>query len=178
MPENFEATLIQRLFESIKEGVFNEIKPRMMEAMETAFIEAWDAAIQRLSQSPAQPSKAPSPVPAIASQSTGRPRGGQNVASRASWGTSKNLVEDAFEAHPGEGLTATMVAEFGAKKEISIAVSSVRATLLRMQANGHLRKRKAKFYRIVVKPEAPEATEAEAQPSGGATVHPIKGEAA
>lgn len=182
MSDNFEASIIRRLFDEIKVGVYAEIKPRMLEAMEAAFDQAWDAAMRRLAQSPQGGSGSESgngsrtPV-AHGEQGTPRTRRPNNVATRAVWGTSNALIEKAFEASPTTGLTPKDIADFGAQIGVNVAASSVRSTLQRMQHDSELRRRKNKYYKIkVAEPKDPEPQNEEAHT--GATVHTIKGAAA
>jgi hypothetical protein len=159
---NFEATIIERLFEEIRVGVYAEIKPRMLEAMETAFDEAWSAAMRRLAGSPAIDTEAAGTGPVVMTVTPKlRSRGVSNVPTRAPWGTTNTLIQKAFEAHPIGGMTPKQIADWGSTIGVHVAASSVRSTLQRMQHDGEARRRKTKYYPAKASKEPERATNVE-----------------
>lgn len=139
-------SLMGRLFDEIKKGLFEEIKPRMQVAMETAFDQSWDAAMRRL-QAPVAGAAAPAAqAPSVEKSLANRTKPPGNVGRRAEWGTARKVILGAFEAHKLGGMTPKAIADWGVGNGQRVAASSVRTMLQKMQKVGEVRRRKEKYF--------------------------------
>jgi hypothetical protein len=161
-------SLMGRLFEEIKLGLFEEIKPRMQAAMESAFDEAWDAAMRRLQAAPAAGVVAPKPIqaPLVEKAVVSRPKPPGNVGNRAAWGAARKVILGAFDANKSGGMTPKTIADWGVGNGQKVAASSVRTMLQKMQKSGEVRRRKERYFPATI---ASTARSGEENPSPGPT---------
>lgn len=157
-------TLFGPIFDTIKRGLFEELRPRMQAAMATAFDEAWNAATQKLVQPAAVVAAAVIAAPEKSGQH--RPKPPSNVGSRAAWGTTKTVIHGAFASPGFKGMTPKAIADWGATQGQRVAASSVRTTLQKMHKAGEVRIRQGKYF-----PKPPLEQRADESPAdGGAEV--------
>ena len=125
-------SIVARLFREVQQTLFEELKPRMQEIMETAFNEAWNATMLKLAETPNTNE----------SHSVQKlPRRSGNVATRAPWGTTKKVIQGALATNRSGGMTPNDIAEWGVVQGQKVAASSVRTTLQKMSKDGEIIRR-------------------------------------
>lgn len=96
-------SIFGRLFDEIRRGLYEELRPRMQAAMMAAFDEAWDAAMQGLAQPRTATPGAVVPSASADRPALHRPKPPSNVGSRAAWGTTKQVIQRAFTSPDYKG---------------------------------------------------------------------------
>lgn len=147
-------SLVRQLFRELQQTLFEEFSVRMQATVREAFDQAWSAALQRLDEGE-KPLASQTVKPALQTLhqqtvvekiATERPKPPSNVGNRAEWGTTKKVIQGAWAANRGVGLTPKAIAEWGAVNGQKVASSSVRTTLQKMQKAGEARRRKDKYF--------------------------------